>query len=50
MIEVKNLTKYFKDFCAVDRISMNIQKGEILGLLGHAAEFDVALQFDSAQT
>jgi ABC-2 type transport system ATP-binding protein len=34
LIEVKNLTKYFKDFCAVDRVSMNIQKGEILGLLG----------------
>ncbi len=34
MIEVKNLTKHFKDFCAVDNISMTIQKGEILGLLG----------------
>ena len=34
MIEVKNLTKYYKDFCAVDNISMTIQKGEILGLLG----------------
>ncbi len=34
MIEVKNLTKYFKDFRAVDNISMNISKGEILGLLG----------------
>ncbi|MEN8211655.1 MAG: ATP-binding cassette domain-containing protein [Thermodesulfobacteriota bacterium] len=34
MIEVQNLTKYFKDFCAVDNISMTIQKGEILGLLG----------------
>jgi ABC-2 type transport system ATP-binding protein len=34
LIEVQNLTKYFKDFCAVDNISMMIQKGEILGLLG----------------
>ena len=34
MIEVQNLTKYYKNFCAVDRISMTIRKGEILGLLG----------------
>jgi len=34
LIEVQNLTKYFKDFCAVDNISMTIRKGEILGLLG----------------
>jgi ABC-2 type transport system ATP-binding protein len=34
LIEVKNLTKYYKDFCAVNNISMTIQKGEILGLLG----------------
>lgn len=34
MIEVQNLTKYYKDFCAVNRISMTIRKGEILGLLG----------------
>ncbi len=34
MIEVQNLTKYYKNFCAVDRISMKIRKGEILGLLG----------------
>jgi len=34
LIEVQNLTKYFKDFCAVDSISMTIRKGEILGLLG----------------
>lgn len=34
MIEVQNLTKYYKDFCAVDHISIMIQKGEILGLLG----------------
>ena len=34
MIEVQNLTKYYKDFCAVDNISMTIRNGEILGLLG----------------
>jgi ABC-2 type transport system ATP-binding protein len=34
MIHVENLTKYYKDLCAVDQISFNIQKGEILGLLG----------------
>ncbi len=34
MIHVENLTKYYKDLCAVDQISFDIQKGEILGLLG----------------
>jgi ABC-2 type transport system ATP-binding protein len=34
MIEVKNLTKKFKDFVAVDSISFNVKKGEIFGLLG----------------
>ncbi len=34
MIEVNNLTKYYKNFCAVDGISLEIKKGEILGLLG----------------
>ncbi|MCJ7774518.1 MAG: ABC transporter ATP-binding protein, partial [Desulfobacterales bacterium] len=34
MINVQNLTKYYKDFCAVDQISLKISKGEILGLLG----------------
>ncbi len=34
MIRVENLTKYYNDVCAVDRISFNVQKGEILGLLG----------------
>ncbi len=32
--EVKNLTKRFGDFTAVDGISFDIQPGEILGLLG----------------
>ena len=34
MIHVENLTKYYNDFCAVDRINLDIEKGEILGLLG----------------
>ncbi|MBF0378689.1 MAG: ATP-binding cassette domain-containing protein [Desulfamplus sp.] len=34
MIEVKNLTKYYNNFCAVDGINLEIKKGEILGLLG----------------
>jgi ABC-2 type transport system ATP-binding protein len=34
MIQVENLTKYYHDFCAVDRISFDIAQGEILGLLG----------------
>ena len=32
MIQVENLTKYYRDLCAVDQINLNIQKGEILGL------------------
>ncbi len=34
MIHVENLTKYFNELCAVDRITFDIRKGEILGLLG----------------
>ncbi|MCK5628059.1 ATP-binding cassette domain-containing protein [Candidatus Bathyarchaeota archaeon] len=34
MIEVKNLTKKFGDFVAVDNISFKVKKGEIFGLLG----------------
>jgi ABC-2 type transport system ATP-binding protein len=34
IIAVKNLTKAFKDFVAVDSISFNVKKGEIFGLLG----------------
>ena len=34
MIQVENLTKYYRDFCAVDNINLDIQKGEILGMLG----------------
>jgi ABC-2 type transport system ATP-binding protein len=34
MIRVENLTKYYGDVCAVDRISFDVRQGEILGLLG----------------
>ncbi|MBA3028688.1 MAG: ATP-binding cassette domain-containing protein [Desulfobacteraceae bacterium] len=34
MIHVENLTKYYHQFCAVDQISFDVPKGEILGLLG----------------
>lgn len=34
MIHVENLTKYYDRFCAVDQISIDINKGEIVGLLG----------------
>lgn len=34
MIKIENLTKYYGDSCAVDDISFEIKRGEILGLLG----------------
>ena len=34
MIQVDNLTKYYKDVCAVDGLTLHIAKGEIIGLLG----------------
>lgn len=34
IIEVKNLTKKFRDFVAVDNVSFEIRKGEIFGFLG----------------
>lgn len=34
MIEVRNLTKNYDDFCAVDNIDFKVENGEILGLLG----------------
>lgn len=34
MIHVESLTKYYNDLCAVDQISFDITKGEIMGLLG----------------
>ena len=34
ILEVKNLTKQFGSFTAVDKISFSIKKGEVLGFLG----------------
>ncbi|MBI2028335.1 MAG: ABC transporter ATP-binding protein [Candidatus Levybacteria bacterium] len=34
ILEVRNLTKKFKDFTAVHDISFSLKKGEVLGLLG----------------
>jgi ABC-2 type transport system ATP-binding protein len=34
MIHAENLTRYYGDFCAVNGISFDIPKGEIVGLLG----------------
>ena len=34
MIEVKNLTKYYGDICAVSDLSFTIEKGQIYGFLG----------------
>lgn len=34
MIRIDKLTKYYGDTCAVDQVSFEIKKGEILGLLG----------------
>ena len=34
ILEVKNLTKKFGNFTAVDNISFSLKKGEVLGLLG----------------
>ncbi|PKN13926.1 MAG: sugar ABC transporter ATP-binding protein, partial [Deltaproteobacteria bacterium HGW-Deltaproteobacteria-24] len=33
-IEVKNLTKYFGNFVALDNINLEIVEGELLALLG----------------
>ena len=34
MLEVKNVTKYYGDFKAVDNLSFTVKPGEIFGLLG----------------
>ncbi len=35
MIEVANLTRRYERFTAVDQVSFQIQRGEIVDLLGH---------------
>jgi ABC-2 type transport system ATP-binding protein len=34
MIEVQNVTKYYGQVCALDHVSFDVKKGEIVGLLG----------------
>ena len=34
IIETKNLSKQFKDFKALDDVSINIEEGKVYGLLG----------------
>lgn len=34
VLEVKNISKTFKDICALDNVSMTINKGEIVALIG----------------
>lgn len=34
MLELKNVTKYYGDFLAVDNLSFTVKEGEIFGLLG----------------
>src|SRR5215208_995734 len=33
-IETRNLTRYFNDFCAVDRIDLRVERGTFYGFLG----------------
>ncbi len=33
-VRVENLVKKFDDFVAVDRVTFNVEKGEIFGFLG----------------
>ena len=33
IVEIKNLTKEYKDLKAIDNLSLEVRKGEILGLL-----------------
>ncbi len=35
MLKIKNFTKYYGDFKAVDNLSINVNKGEIYAFIGH---------------
>ena len=35
MIEVNNLSRYYDNLLAVDSVDFKIEKGEVVGLLGH---------------
>ena len=39
MIRIQNLTRYYGERLAVDDISFNVEKGEIVGLLEEAGEY-----------
>ncbi|MDQ1144172.1 ABC-type multidrug transport system ATPase subunit [Bacillus sp. SORGH_AS 510] len=34
VLEIRNLTKKFSDFIAVDHMSLSVKEGEIFGFLG----------------
>ena len=34
VLEISNFTKYYGDFCAVNNLNINIEKGEIVGFVG----------------
>lgn len=34
MIDLENVSKYYRDICAVNQINMQVKRGEVLGLLG----------------
>ena len=34
MIEIRNLTKHFGDFCALDQLELHVPKGAVYGLVG----------------
>lgn len=43
MITVKNLSRHYGDFKAVDNVSFQINKGEVVGLLGHNGQVKLQL-------
>ena len=34
LLQARNLTRYYADYCAVDNVSITLNTGDILGLLG----------------